>query len=272
LTSDNGDSARARLIKTRRGTQIDKSLLPAAQRECLGILREAARKAVGEETYLPGWIASASDSIDCDVDELSMERISWKPTPTEQKMEEEVDATIDELEDRGDFEGLSWWERSEFEWNVRERIRSKYEAQIDCEVEQARKKNPRPKSNPSLVTEKDILNFALDELHRRGVLAQIMHTRFMRAPLEEDNAWLLALKARKTAGVCGCCGQKLSPEKPAYRGAKVYVGMMPLSWDRARKPRICEPLYKRTVLCGSCAPEWLSPEREDVITQLCAHC
>jgi hypothetical protein len=26
------------------------------------------------------------------------------------------------------------------------------------------------------------------------------------------------------------------------------------------------------VLCGSCAPEWLSPERDDVTTQLCAHC
>jgi hypothetical protein len=99
-----------------------------------------------------------------------------------------------------------------------------------------------------------------------------MHTHFMRAPLEEDHAEFLAREARKTARVCGCCSQKLSPENPAYRGAKVYVGMMPLSWDRARKPRICEPLYKRTVLCGSCAPEWLSPKREDVITQLCAQC
>lgn len=94
----------------------------------------------------------------------------------------------------------------------------------------------------------------------------------MRSPLEEDDAWLLACEARKTARVCGCCGQKLSPEKPAYFGAKVYVGMMPLFWDRVRKPCICEPLYERTILCGSCAPEWLSPERDDVITQLCAHC
>jgi hypothetical protein len=33
-----------------------------------------------------------------------------------------------------------------------------------------------------------------------------------------------------------------------------------------------EPRYVKTVLCGSCAPEWLSPEREDVCTQLCGHC
>ena len=38
------------------------------------------------------------------------------------------------------------------------------------------------------------------------------------------------------------------------------------------KPRICEPRYERTVLCGSCAPEWLSLDRDDVVTQLCAHC
>jgi hypothetical protein len=79
---ETGASARAQLIKTRRGTQIDKSLLPAAKQECLEILREAAREAVGEETYLPGWISHASDVIDEDVDKLSMERISWKPTPT----------------------------------------------------------------------------------------------------------------------------------------------------------------------------------------------
>ena len=48
--------------------------------------------------------------------------------------------------------------------------------------------------------------------------------------------------------------------------------MMPLYWDKVRKPRICQPLYERTVLCRSCAPEWLSPERDDVATQLCAHC
>jgi hypothetical protein len=86
LASENADSARARLIKTRRGTQIDESLLPAARRECLDLLREVAREAVGEGTYLLGWISSASDSIDWDVEQLSMERIRRKPTPTEKKI------------------------------------------------------------------------------------------------------------------------------------------------------------------------------------------
>ena len=48
--SETGASARAQLIKTRGGTWIDKSLLPAARRECLKILRGAARNAAGEET------------------------------------------------------------------------------------------------------------------------------------------------------------------------------------------------------------------------------
>ena len=50
--SETGVSARAQLIKTRRGTWIDKSLLPAARRECQAILKAAAREAVGEETVL----------------------------------------------------------------------------------------------------------------------------------------------------------------------------------------------------------------------------
>jgi endogenous inhibitor of DNA gyrase (YacG/DUF329 family) len=45
-----------------------------------------------------------------------------------------------------------------------------------------------------------------------------------------------------------------------------------LSWDYVRKPQICRPLYVDTVLCSSCAPEWLAPERDDVVMQLCAHC
>ena len=39
---------------------------------------------------------------------------------------------------------------------------------------------------------------------------------YARGPLEEEDARLLAREARKTAGLCGCCGQKLSPGKPAY--------------------------------------------------------
>jgi hypothetical protein len=48
VTIAGNESARARLIKTRRGTWIDKSLLPDARRECLEILR-AASEAVGED-------------------------------------------------------------------------------------------------------------------------------------------------------------------------------------------------------------------------------
>ena len=48
MASESGESARARLIKSRRGTEIDESLLSAARRECLDILREAARESEGE--------------------------------------------------------------------------------------------------------------------------------------------------------------------------------------------------------------------------------
>jgi hypothetical protein len=272
LTSNSGNSARTQLIKTRRGTWIDKSLLPAARRECLDVLRKAARKAAGEATYLPGWISDATDSVEWDLTDLSEERLEWKPTPAEEEMKEEVYATIDALEDRGAFEGLGFLERVDFEFHVKDRIRSKYESRISHEAEEARKKRRLPKSNPTLITEKDTLNSVLDVLHRRGVLDEIAAADFLRAPMEEDDAQDLAREARKTAAVCGCCGRKLPSKEPKYFGAKVYVAMWALYWDRVRKPQICKPRYERTVLCGSCAPEWLSPERDDVVTQLCAHC
>ena len=90
MASNSGNSARAQLIKTRRGTWIDESLLPAARRECLGVLREAARKAVGEATYLPGWISDATDSVMWDLTDLSEERLGLKPTPAEEEMKDEV--------------------------------------------------------------------------------------------------------------------------------------------------------------------------------------
>jgi hypothetical protein len=272
LTSNSGNNARSQLIKTRRGTWIDKSLLPAARRECLGVLREAARKAVGEATYLPGWISDATDSVEWDLEELSWERLTWRPTPAEEEMAEEVDATIDVLQDRGGFEGLGFWERMDLESQVSDRIRSKYESRISHEVEEARKKNRPPKSNPTLISEKDILSSTLDVLHRRGVLDEIDLASFSCAPLEEILAWELAREARKSARWCGCCGGELTPKEPAHFGADVYVDMLPLRWYRVRKPVICKLLYERTVLCGSCAPEWLSPERDDVVTQLCANC
>ncbi len=272
MALDHGDSTRALLIRTRRGTRIDTSLLSAARWECLDILRVAARKAVGEATYLPDWISDATDSVECSLEELSRKRLERKPTSAEQEMEEEVDATIDALQDRGAFAELGLSEHLNFMWHVRKRIRSKYEVQISREVEEARKKNIRPKSNPTLITEKDILSSTLDVLHRHGVLDEIGLADYLRAPLEEDDAQDLAREARETAGVCGCCGRKLSLEEPAHFGAKVYVGMWALYWDRLSKPRLCKLRFERTVLCGSCAPEWLSPDRDDILTQRCAKC
>jgi hypothetical protein len=89
---------------------------------------------------------------------------------------------------------------------------------------------------------------------------------------EEERAWELACDTRETARMCGSCGRELSAHEPAFYGAKVYTGMQPLSWNSGRKPHICESRYMPTALCESCAPEWLSQERDDTVTQLCAHC
>jgi hypothetical protein len=271
LTSNSDNSARAQLIRTRRGSWIDERLLPAARQECLGVLRKAARKAVGEDTYLPGWISDKVESAEMDLELLSSERLSWRHASTERKLDEEVWAAIDELRTQGAFEGLDSGERLDLEDAVEERIRSEREPQIAREIEEARNKK-LPKSNPTLITEKDMLSSTLDVLHRRGVLDEIDSAVFTSAPLEELLAWELACEARKTARWCGCCGRELTRKEPAHFGADVYVGMLPLRWYRVRKPVICKLLYERTVLCGSCAPEWLSPERDDVVTQLCANC
>jgi hypothetical protein len=63
LATNNGESARARLISTRRGTWIDETLLPEARRECLAILREAARTTMGQDAYFPGLISDLSEAI-----------------------------------------------------------------------------------------------------------------------------------------------------------------------------------------------------------------
>jgi endogenous inhibitor of DNA gyrase (YacG/DUF329 family) len=102
---------------------------------------------------------------------------------------------------------------------------------------------------------------------------EALHTELRQYRLpEEESAWKVAYEASGSVKTCGFCGRELSPKEPAYLGAKVYVGMWPLSWDYGRKPQICKPLYVDTVLCSSCAPEWLSPERDDVVMQLCAYC
>jgi hypothetical protein len=87
-------------------------------------------------------------------------------------------------------------------------------------------------------------------------------------PPEEEKARQLAREARESARMCGCCSRELLACEPVYYGAKVYVGLLPL----LRKRQIWEACYARTVLCGSCAPAWLSSESDDVVTQLCAYC
>src|SRR5215217_6108045 len=219
LTCEYSDSARARLIKTRRGTWIDESLLPGARRECLGVLRKAARKAVGEDTYLPGWISERVESTEVDLDLFSSERLSWRYAPAEWKLEEEVWAAIDELRAQGAFESLDSRERLDLEDVVEDRIRSERGAQIAREIEEARNKK-LPKSNPTLITEKDMLNSTLDVFHRRGVLDEILLEDFLHAPLEEDDAQDLAREASTKARVCGCCGRKLPANKPAFLGRR----------------------------------------------------
>jgi hypothetical protein len=272
LATDSGDSARAQLIKTRQGSWIDKSLLSAARRECLAVLRKAAREAVGRDTYLPGWISDEVESVECDLELLSSERLSWRYAfAEEEKLDEEVWTAIGELRAQGAFEGLYPRERLDREDAVGARIRSERWPQIARKVEVERSKK-LPKSNPTLITEKDMLNSTLNVLHRRGVLDEVLLEDYFRAPDEEDDAQDLAREAYRTAGLCGCCARKLDSDEPAYLGAEVYVGMWALYWDRVSKPQICKLRFKRTVLCGVCAPGWLSQERDDVTTQLCAHC
>ena len=184
MPSDSGDSARAWLIKTRRGVLIDESLLPAARQECLKLLQEAAR----------------------------------------------------ELEDQGILEMLRG-EREHLE------------------------------GSPL-----DDFIYSRDRHRLMWGALYALHDKLLNYRLpEEEKAWTLANEARENGGMCGCCGRELPTSDPAYIGAEVYVGMQPLFWNMIDKPRICEARYERTVLCGSCAPDWLQ-ERDDVVTQLCAHC
>jgi hypothetical protein len=164
VTYESGDSARAQLIRTRRGTWIDKSLLPAARQECLEILQ------------------TASEAVSEDVVEMARSAIV---------------------------------------------------------------------GDGFVTLHEEVLKYRLPE---------------------EAKAWSLAHDGHETAETCGCCGCELTAREPAYFGAEVYVGMWPLFWDHIKKPQICKVHYVRTVLCGSCVPEWLSAERGDVATQLCAYC
>jgi predicted nucleic acid-binding Zn ribbon protein len=186
LTPNTSDSARTRLITTRRGTWIDNGLLPAAREECLEILL-AASEAVGEDV-------------------IKMVRGD--------KRYREEDPSLDER----------------------------------------------------------YYDLGHRALVRRGLWTLFEELVGEYLLPEEVKAWSLACEARDSAGMCGCCGRELSAGEPAYFGVEIYVGMWPLPPSYSTKPRVCAPEYVRTVLCGSCAPEWLSPERDDVLTQLCAHC
>jgi hypothetical protein len=205
LAFESGDSARARLIRTRVGTSIDETLLPEARRECLALLREAARTTMAPDAYFPGLISDLSEAI-----HGAAEDVEWN----------------------------RWYSTGDLSW----------------------------------VTEKELLGLTLDVLHSRGVLDSIIELDLECGGLEEVGARERAKEARATVRWCGCCGREFASREPAYFGAEVYVSMMPLDWNKVSKPRICEPQYERTVLCESCAPEWLSPERDDVVTQLCANC
>jgi predicted nucleic acid-binding Zn ribbon protein len=186
-----GLSARARLMKTRRGTWVDKSLFPEAQRECLEITEQVVRD-------------SRHDGI---VEMLRGERKRLADYPLGER-----------LRTRWNYDWAGSWRRH---WAAME-----------------------------LLAEK-LVKYELPE---------------------ERDAWERAIKAPRFADTCGSCAKSLGPGDPVYFGAEVYVGFPPLRWSIAHGPHFCQPRYVRTVLCGSCAPEWLSPEREGVVTQRCAHC
>ncbi|QIN78330.1 hypothetical protein GBA65_07145 [Rubrobacter marinus] len=89
---------------------------------------------------------------------------------------------------------------------------------------------------------------------------------------EEREARSLAFRAREHVDECGACGHSLLPGEPVHFGAEVYVGFPPIRWRWVDPPLVGKPHYQRTVLCGSCSPEWLTPGRGDVVAQLCARC
>lgn len=193
--NDAGLSARVRLMKTRRGNWVDKSLFPEARRECFEIIERVARESEdsGIVEMLRGERKHLGDT------ELG-ERISW----------------WDELYSRHGWYGSY----RHYDWEA-------------------------------------MRLFA--ERTREYELA------------EEHEAQLLASRALEHADTCGACSRSLLLGEPAHFGAAVYVGFVPARFRHA-SPLVCQPCYRRTVLCGSCSPEWLSPGREEVVTQLCARC
>jgi hypothetical protein len=195
LTSNSGNSARSQLIKTRRRTWIDESLLPEARRECLEILREAARRAVGEDAYIPGWISDACDRVHSKASDISTERLTPERTPTQEKMDEEIHATVEALRSRGAFKSLSNAEVLSFLSYIFESIGSRYAAQEAREVEEmAARRRPIPKSNPTLITEKELLDLTFDVIASYGIVDSIIELDFVRGAAIEE--WEAGERAR----------------------------------------------------------------------------
>lgn len=190
-----GLSARARLIKTRKGTWVDESLFPEARRECLAILERVA-------------LESQHDGI---VEMLRGER-------------KHLDGTI-----LGDRHRMTQARRANYYWPSRWSLNF------------------------------DAIQLLRDRLSEFDVAE------------EEEARELAFLGSLEVVDRCGCCGRRLDPGESVHFGAKVYVGFPPLGY-KSGELRPCQPDYRRTVLCGSCAPGWLSVGEEGVVMQLCSHC
>lgn len=193
---DTGLSARARLMKTRRGTWVDESLFPEAHRECLEIIERVARES--EDSGIVEMLRGERKHLD---DTELGERISQR---------ERLYSRL----------GLGYGG-----WPLR------WEA-MELFVER--------------VSEHELP--------------------------EEREAWVLAFRVPEHVDACGACGRSLLPKEAVHFGAEVYVGFPPIRLRWVDPPLVGQPRYRRTVLCGSCSPEWLSPGRGEVVSQLCARC
>lgn len=111
--------------------------------------------------------------------------------------------------------------------------------------------------------------------HRWGAFAFLVDKCKEYELPEEKDAALVARQAREAfdpARTCGSCGRDVAPEEPICFGSEVYVGFPPLRGGLFHELRVCQPLYERTVLCETCAPDWLSAKAETAVSQRCAFC
>jgi hypothetical protein len=79
-----------------------------------------------------------------------------------------------------------------------------------------------------------------------------LRTEFLKYQLpEEEKAREIAREARTSARMCGCCGRELPAREPAYFGAKVYVGLLPVLrnrqiWEASYSERCCADRARRS--------------------------